>query len=334
MNSSKGIDIMCSVRKVNDLLGEKIKMESVEVKELSFAYENTDTLILKNLNMQIQEGDFVCLLGQSGCGKSTLLRLLAGLEKPTNGEILIDGKPIKGASLERSVVFQDYGLFPWMTAGENIVLALKQKFPKQKKSELKAIAKEMLVKVGLDESVYGKLPKELSGGMKQRCAIARSFSINPPVLLMDEPFGALDAVTRARLQEMVLDLQYIGSGTDLTMFAGYMITGCMPIIAKKGTTWNGVEDMVGKTVACEPNVFAVSGALLDKGYDPLNDVKWLSLDNHTDRIEAVRSGEADYAVLGTGMMYNVTQMDDIDIVSYCSDVTPNYSCCRVEANTK
>lgn len=112
-------------------------MESVEVKELSFAYENTDTLILKNLNMQIQEGDFVCLLGQSGCGKSTLLRLLAGLEKPTNGEILIDGKPIKGASLERSVVFQDYGLFPWMTAGENIVLALKQKFPKQKKSELK-----------------------------------------------------------------------------------------------------------------------------------------------------------------------------------------------------
>ncbi|NSE47509.1 ABC transporter ATP-binding protein [Dorea formicigenerans] len=188
------------------MLGEKIKMESVEVKELSFAYENTDTLILKNLNMQIQEGDFVCLLGQSGCGKSTLLRLLAGLEKPTNGEILIDGKPIKGASLERSVVFQDYGLFPWMTAGENIVLALKQKFPKQKKSELKAIAKEMLVKVGLDESVYGKLPKELSGGMKQRCAIARSFSINPPVLLMDEPFGALDAVTRARLQEMVLDL--------------------------------------------------------------------------------------------------------------------------------
>lgn len=131
-----------------------------------------------------------------------------------------------------------------------------------------------------------------------------------------------------------LPLQYIGSGTDLTMFAGYMITGCMPIIAKKGTTWNGVEDMVGKTVACEPNVFAVSGALLDKGYDPLNDVKWLSLDNHTDRIEAVRSGEADYAVLGTGMMYNVTQMDDIDIVSYCSDVTPNYSCCRVEANTK
>ena len=98
---------MCSVRKVNDLLGEKIKMESVEVKELSFAYENTDTLILKDLNMQIQEGDFVCLLGQSGCGKSTLLRLLAGLEKPTNGEILIDGKPIKGASLERSVVFQD-----------------------------------------------------------------------------------------------------------------------------------------------------------------------------------------------------------------------------------
>ncbi len=131
-----------------------------------------------------------------------------------------------------------------------------------------------------------------------------------------------------------LPLQYIGSGTDLTIFAGYMITGCMPIIAKAGTEWNGVEDMIGKTVSCEPNVFAVSGALLDLGYDPLNDVKWLNLDDHSDRIAAVRSGEADYAVLGTSMMYNVLNMDDIEIVSYCSDVTPNYSCCRVEANTE
>lgn len=181
-------------------------MERVEIKDLSFAYKNTDTLILKDLNMEIEEGDFVCLLGQSGCGKSTLLRLLAGLEKPTTGSVLVDGEEIKGASLKRSVVFQDYGLFPWMSAGENIVLALKQKFPKEKKSELKKKAKEMLLKVGLNENVYGKFPKELSGGMKQRCAIARSFSIDPPILLMDEPFGALDAVTRAKLQGMVLDL--------------------------------------------------------------------------------------------------------------------------------
>lgn len=179
----------------------------VTIKNLSFAYsDEPDKLILKDINMEVEEGEFICLLGQSGCGKSTFLRLLAGLEDPTSGEIKFGGRAIDGASLDRGVVFQDYGLFPWMTAGENIMLALQQKFPQRGKKELKTIALNMLQKVGLDESVYRKLPKELSGGMKQRCAIARAFGIDPPVLLMDEPFGALDAVTRARLQTMVLEL--------------------------------------------------------------------------------------------------------------------------------
>ena len=156
--------------------------------------------------MDVAEGEFVSILGQSGCGKSTLLRLLAGLEKQTSGEILIDGKPFSGPSLSRGVVFQDYGLFPWMTAGENIMLALRQRFPERDKKELREVAVNMLQSVGLDKGVYNKLPKELSGGMKQRCAIARAFGIDPPILLMDEPFGALDAVTRARLQDMVLEL--------------------------------------------------------------------------------------------------------------------------------
>lgn len=156
--------------------------------------------------MQVQAGEFVCILGQSGCGKSTLLRLLAGLEKPTAGELLIGGERVTGASLERGVVFQDYGLFPWMTAGENILLALKQRFPGKTKQELKQTAVDMLREVGLEEPVYKMLPKELSGGMKQRCAIAQAFSMDPPILLMDEPFGALDAVTRARLQDLVLKL--------------------------------------------------------------------------------------------------------------------------------
>lgn len=182
-------------------------MSYVTIKNLSFAYpDEAEKLILKDIDMNVEKGEFVCLLGQSGCGKSTFLRLLAGLEHPTNGEIFFGDEAINGASLERGMVFQDYGLFPWMTAGENIMLALQQKFPKRSKKELKAIAVNMLQKVGLDENVYRKLPKELSGGMKQRCAIARAFSIDPPVLLMDEPFGALDAVTRARLQVMVLEL--------------------------------------------------------------------------------------------------------------------------------
>lgn len=181
-------------------------MRETVIKDLSFSYPGTDKLVLKDINMDVAEGEFVSILGQSGCGKSTLLRLLAGLEKQTSGEILIDGKPFSGPSLSRGVAFQDYGLFPWMTAGENIMLALRQRFPERDKKELREVAVNMLQSVGLDKGVYNKLPKELSGGMKQRCAIARAFGIDPPILLMDEPFGALDAVTRARLQDMVLEL--------------------------------------------------------------------------------------------------------------------------------
>ena len=181
-------------------------MENIKINQLSFAYEANGKLILKDINIEVEAGEFVCILGQSGCGKSTLLRLLAGLLKPTSGELLIGDKKVEGASLERGVVFQDYGLFPWMTAGENILLALKQRFPGRTKQELKQTAVNMLLEVGLEESVYKMLPKELSGGMKQRCAIAQAFSMDPPILLMDEPFGALDAVTRARLQDLVLKL--------------------------------------------------------------------------------------------------------------------------------
>lgn len=182
------------------------KMHDIKIHDVSFAYTGSDKLILKDINVDVEGGEFVCILGQSGCGKSTLLRLIAGLETCTTGEITVDGQKINGASLERGVVFQDYGLFPWKTAGANITLALKKKFPDWDKSHLKERTLELLKAVGLDESVYRKFPKELSGGMKQRCAIAGAFGIDPPILLMDEPFGALDAVTRSMLQDMVLEL--------------------------------------------------------------------------------------------------------------------------------
>ena len=181
-------------------------MRETVIKDLSFSYPGTNKLVLKDINMDVAEGEFVSILGQSGCGKSTLLRLLAGLEKQTSGEILIDGKPFSGPSLSRGVVFQDYGLFPWMTAGENIMLALRQRFPERDKKGLREVAVNMLQSVGLDKGVYNKLPKELSGGMKQRCAIARAFGIDPPILLMDEPFGALDAFTREQMQTLLLKL--------------------------------------------------------------------------------------------------------------------------------
>ena len=178
----------------------------LKIDHVSFAYDDGDRLVLQDIDMDIREGEFVCLLGQSGCGKSTFLRLLAGLEAPTTGKILMGGELVTQPSLDRGVVFQDYGLFPWMTAGENILLALRQRYPRRDTKDLKQVALNMLQAVGLDESTYGMFPKALSGGMKQRCAIARAFAIDPPVLLMDEPFGALDAVTRARLQDLVLKL--------------------------------------------------------------------------------------------------------------------------------
>lgn len=179
-------------------------MHNIQVKNLSFSYG--DEKVLDDINMEIEAGDFVCLLGQSGCGKSTFLRLMAGLSKADSGSILIGGEEVGGASLERGVVFQDYSLFPWFTTGKNIMLALRQKYPRESKKALKERALYFLNEVGLDSSTFDKLPKELSGGMQQRCAICRAFALDPPILLMDEPFGALDAVTRAKLQDMILHL--------------------------------------------------------------------------------------------------------------------------------
>lgn len=193
-------------------------MNGVRIENLSFSYSGTNRSIFNKVDLDVQGGEFVSLLGPSGCGKSTLLRLIAGLEKPSDGRIELGGKGIVGANLSRGVVFQDYGLFPWMSSGENIVLALEQKFPKDNKKELRFRTKEMLKKVGLDEKVFDQLPKELSGGMKQRCAIARAFAIDPPVLLMDEPFGALDAVTRAKLQDLILELWSQGSPKKTVFF--------------------------------------------------------------------------------------------------------------------
>ncbi len=181
-------------------------MLNVSVNHLKFSYDGSSDVILNDIDMDVQSGDFVCLLGQSGCGKSTLLRLLAGLESPSGGSILVDGEPVRGAGLQRGMVFQDYGLFPWMTAGENITIALERRYPEMKKEEHKELALHWMNNVGMDKSLYDKLPGELSGGQKQRCGIARAFAIDPPILLMDEPFGSLDAVTKAKLQDLVLKL--------------------------------------------------------------------------------------------------------------------------------
>jgi len=158
---------------------------------------------LARVDVTIQEGEFVCLIGASGCGKSTLLRLIAGFDEPSTGDLTSGGKPITGPGSDRGMVFQDYALFPWMTVRQNIGFGPRQRQLPRK--EIAEIANEFVRLVGL-ERFADRYPSQLSGGMKQRVAIARVLANNAQVLLMDEPFGALDALTREQLQGELLQI--------------------------------------------------------------------------------------------------------------------------------
>ena len=161
---------------------------------------------LRDIHLTIAKGEFVALIGHSGCGKSTLLNLIAGLTTPTNGALLCANKEIKGPGPERAVVFQNHSLLPWLTCFDNIYLAVERVFgARETKAQLKARTDAALALVGLTHAGQ-KRPGEISGGMKQRVGIARALSMEPQVLLMDEPFGALDALTRAKLQDELLEI--------------------------------------------------------------------------------------------------------------------------------
>ncbi len=178
----------------------------------SFSSQSGDTDVLKNLNLTVVKNEFVCILGPSGCGKSTLLRCVAGFE-PYTGKITCSGKTVSEPTTDRIMVFQDYNqLFPWKTVAENIMYPLRLQGLKNK-AEQKSLADEVLKKVGLDgyQNFY---PHELSGGMKQRAAIAKALALKPDIILMDEPFAALDAITRNRLQA---ELNMISADTDITV---------------------------------------------------------------------------------------------------------------------
>lgn len=156
---------------------------------------------LNGVDLDIHENEFITVVGPSGCGKSTLLNIIGGLEKPTEGRVLVDGQPVTGPGPDRGIVFQQYALFPWLTVEKNVEFGLK--LQGKSKEEAAEIAHKYLKMVELED--FAKhYPKELSGGMKQRVAIARAYATNPKVLLMDEPFGALDAQTRTQLQQELL----------------------------------------------------------------------------------------------------------------------------------
>ncbi len=168
-----------------------------------FAAGDGEVEALGRIDLAIDEGQLVCLIGASGCGKSTLLRIVAGFEEPTTGDVSVAGKPITGPGSDRGMVFQDYALFPWMTVRQNIGFGPRQReLPRR---EVEAVADEYVKLVGLEHAA-SRYPNQLSGGMKQRVAIARVLANNASTLLMDEPFGALDALTREQLQHELLQI--------------------------------------------------------------------------------------------------------------------------------
>ena len=166
-----------------------------------FKTPGKDVVALKDINLEIKQGEFVCLLGPSGCGKSTLLNAVAGFALPSDGEITVDGKRITGPGPDRGMVFQEYALFPWMTITQNIAFGLEVQ--KKSKAEIDLTVNQLLELLHLTD-FRDRFPKDLSGGRRQRGAIARVLALDSPIMLMDEPFGALDALTRRNLQDELL----------------------------------------------------------------------------------------------------------------------------------
>jgi len=175
--------------------------------DIDFPTPNGPFKALSNVNLKIERGEFVSLIGHSGFGKSTVLNIVAGLYQATKGGVLLDGKEVNEPGPERAVVFQNHSLLPWLTAYENVELAVKQVFKNSKsKTEMKEWIEHNLQLVHMDHAMH-KRPDEISGGMKQRVGIARALAMEPTVMLMDEPFGALDALTRAHLQDSLMEIQ-------------------------------------------------------------------------------------------------------------------------------
>ncbi len=181
-------------------------MDHIEIRRVDYQYEANERAVtaLRDVSFGVAESEFICVVGRSGCGKTTLLNILAGFLSPTKGDVLIGGRAVSGRGLDRGVVFQDFAqLFPWRTAQRNVEFGLEMKgVPREERAKT---AQRFLGLVNL-ESFAGAYPHELSGGMQQRAAIARALAYNPSVLLMDEPFAALDALTRDEMQRLLVDV--------------------------------------------------------------------------------------------------------------------------------
>ncbi len=201
---------------MNDILTSEIENPAIrkstaeamlDIVDLTKIYPTPkgEYVVLENLKMQVMKEEFISIIGHSGCGKSTLLTMIAGLNPISGGKIKLDGKPITKPGPDRGVVFQSPSLFPWMTAQQNVMLGVEQVFPHATRQERTEICQYYLHKVGLEDAFHKKA-SELSQGMQQRVGIARAFALKPKILLLDEPFGMLDSLTRAELQDVLLEV--------------------------------------------------------------------------------------------------------------------------------
>jgi NitT/TauT family transport system ATP-binding protein len=182
-----------------------IKRAQFDHVSLTFDTPKGKLRVIDDVSYDINDGEFIAVIGPSGCGKTTMMNMLAGFQKPTKGKVLFDGIPVNGPGPERGVIFQEYGVFPWLTVNENISFGLQLKANHVPASKRKQICEHYLSLMGLTDFA-NSYPKHLSGGMRQRLAIARAYAVKPQFLLMDEPFGALDAQTRANMQNLLLNV--------------------------------------------------------------------------------------------------------------------------------
>jgi nitrate/nitrite transport system ATP-binding protein len=178
-----------------------MKRHFLEIENLSrrFPTKGGELTVFENASFTIDKGEFVCIIGHSGCGKSTIMNVLAGLDAPTDGNVFMDGVEVSGPSLDRGVVFQNYSLLPWLSALSNVSFAVRSRWPGWSNEQVREHSYKYLEMVGLGGGAELRKPAQLSGGMRQRVSIARAFAIQPKLLLLDEPFGALDALTRERM---------------------------------------------------------------------------------------------------------------------------------------
>jgi NitT/TauT family transport system ATP-binding protein len=261
---------------------------SMEVKGLSkeFPTLNGKVTALKNINLSIHKREFVCVIGPSGCGKSTLIRILAGLETATSGQILLDGEPVAKPGPERGMVFQGYTLFPWLTVKQNIMFGLIESGMGKDAAESEARQWTNLIGLSAFENHY---PRQLSGGMKQRVAIARALANQPKILLMDEPFGALDAQTRAKMQAYLME---IWKNIDITVLfithdldeAVYLADRILVLKANPGEVEEVIEVPVPQPR--NPSQFLSPEFLATKQH--IEQLIHPPTDNDTDNIDLVR----------------------------------------------